>query len=618
MAGRALACPFRERAVMRLRRLTLPTLLSLLLAAAWPLAGGAATHEPGPRRPAAGFEPTEDPAGARVIVKYKASSALMKVQSAGSGEGAAAVASAASAGPQQATAMGKRLGLALRDGITLGRRSQVLHGDKTLSSRLLAARLAADPDVEYAVPDLRRRAFAAPNDPLFGATASISPAVGQWYLRAPDATVRASINAVGAWDLSTGASSITVAVLDTGVRTNHPDLAGKLHSGYDFIADRTTANDGSGRDADPSDPGDWTDTNECGAGEAAEPSSWHGTQVSGLIGASTNNGVGMASVGRGVMLLPVRVLGRCGGFDSDIIAGMRWAAGLSETQNNPRPAKVINMSLGSAGNCTAAEAPDYIDVFNELTAAGVTVVVASGNSTGHAVGLPANCPGAIAVAGVRHIGTKVGYSNVGPEMTIAAPAGNCVEDTTCLYPLLTTTNSGTKGPATNTYSDSANPSVGTSFATPLVAGTVGLMLSVNPAMTPAQIKTALRNSARPFPTTGADADVAACRAPDGTDQLECYCTTTTCGAGLLDAQGAVALAAADRVFNWAEMVYPSLFPKPGVAGYLAPYTYRYYPASGIYLGTANGRVYLHNGREWNLTDVGPMSQYLPQAAVAGF
>ncbi|WP_395701878.1 S8 family peptidase [Aquabacterium sp.] len=597
---------------MNLRRLTL---LPLLLAAAWPLAGWSATHEPGPRRSVVAYDPAEDPAGARVIVKYRTGSTLMKVQAAGSGEGAA---STASAGPQQAATMARRLGLALRDGITLGRRSQVLHGDKSLSSRALAARLAADPEVEYAVPDLRRRAFAVPNDPLFNAAAGISPAVGQWYLRAPDSTVKASINAVGAWDLSTGASSVTVAVLDTGVRLNHPDLAGKLQSGYDFIADRVTANDGSGRDADPSDPGDWTNANECASGEPASDSSWHGTQVSGLIGASTNNGVGMAGVGRSVMLLPVRVLGRCGGFDSDIIAGMRWAAGLSETQSNPRPAKVLNMSLGSTGSCSVSEAPDYVDVFNELTAAGVTVVVASGNDTGHAVGVPANCPGAIAVAGVRHIGTKVGYSNVGPEMTIAAPAGNCVEDNTCLYPLLTTTNSGTKGPALNTYSDSTNYSVGTSFATPLVAGTVGLMLSVNPKMTPAQIKTALRNSARPFPTTGSDADVVACHAPDDTDQLECYCTTSTCGAGLLDTQGAVALAAADRVFDWAESVYPQLFPKPATSGYFAPYTYRYYPATGIYLGTANGRIYLHDGREWNLTDVGPMSQYLPQAAAAGF
>jgi serine protease len=570
--------------------------------------------EKGPLRPLV-HEPTEDPSGARVIVKYKADSTLMRIQSAGGS-------SAAVAGPQQARSLGQRLGLTLRDGRTLGRRSQVLHGDRSLSSRALADKLAADPDIEYAVPDLRRHALAVPNDPLFAASAGTSPQAGQWYLRAPDATLASAINAVGAWDLTVGSPNVTVAVLDTGVRLNHPDLAGKLHPGYDFIDDRPTANDGNGRDSDPSDPGDWTSASECSPGEAAAGSSWHGTQVSGLVGAATNNGVGMAGAGRNVMVLPVRVLGKCGGWDSDIIDGMRWAAGLSQTLANPHPAKVLNLSLGSSGRCDAFSAPNYIEVFNELAAAGVAVVVASGNDTGLAVGLPANCPGAIAVAGIRHFGTKVGYSNVGPEMTIAAPAGNCVNVGTndpCLYPLLTTTNSGTRGPGSNTYSDAFDYSVGTSFATPLVAGTVGLMYSVNPALTPAQVRAALRGSARAFPASGSGDDVIACHAPNNDEQLECYCTTSTCGAGMLDALGAVRLAAAERIYAWAEATYPQYFPKGnGQAGTLAPYTYRYYPMSGNYLGTGNGRMLIHNGRDWNLLDMGSISDYLALAAAAGF
>jgi serine protease len=195
------------------------------------------------------------------------------------------------------------------------------------------------------------------------------------------------------------------------------------------------------------------------------------------------------------------------------------------------------MSLGSQGSCT----PAYQAVVSDLVAAGVTIVAAAGNDTGLKVSVPANCNGVIAVSGVRHAGTKVGYSNIGPEVSIAAPAGNCVNlEGPCLYPLLTTVNLGARSAGVNGYSDSSNYTVGTSFASPLVAGTVALMLSVDETLTPSGIRDILRNTARAFPSTGAAADVVACRAPDTQDQLECYCTTSTCGAGLLDSSAAVA------------------------------------------------------------------------------
>ena len=203
---------------------------------------------------------------------------------------------------------------------------------------------------------------------------------------------------------------------------------------------------------------------------------------------------------------------------------------------------MINLSLGGSGGCTAA----YVSAINQLTAAGVVVVAAAGNSEGLAVSTPANCPGVIAVGGVRHVGTKVGYSDAGPEIAISAPAGNCVNTTgACLYPVLTTTNSGTTTPATNTYSNSTNFSVGTSFSTPLVSGTAALMLSANPSLTPARLKALVQSSARPFPTTSSDPTVTQCHAPNGQVQDECICTTSTCGAGLLDAGAAVAAAAAN-------------------------------------------------------------------------
>ncbi len=604
----------------------------LAAAAAVMIASAApAANERGPQRhPAA--PAAEDAQAARVIVKYRADSRLMRAlavapRGAPSAAASAAPSATATARPQHAASLAARLSLPLVDGPVLGGRTQALRS-VGLSSSQLAARLAAQPDVEWAVPDLRRRLTAVPNDPYFGAgQASITPSAGQWYLRAPDSTFVSAVNAVGAWDVTPGSPSITVAVLDTGVRPNHPDLVGKLHPGRDFIVDRVTANDGGGRDPDPSDPGDWTDFGECSGGEAAQPSSWHGTQVAGLVGAATDNAVGMAGAGRNVMVLPVRVLGRCGGYDSDIIAGMRWAAGLSsDPVFNLHPARVVNLSLGSPGACLAS----YADAVAELAAAGVTVVAAVGNDTGTAVGVPANCPGAIAVAGVRHSGTKVGYSSLGPESAIAAPAGNCVNLTgACLYPLLTTTNSGSTAPGADTYSDSNDATLGTSFASPIVAGTVALMLSANPSLTPAQVRTALQATARPFPSTGAEPDVVTCRAPDATEQIECYCTIGTCGAGLLDAAAAVAMstpaamadaAASDRVFNHLEALYPQ-YIAPAAQRSVVNYGYyhRYYPSTRSYVGTAGGNVYyLVPALNDRINLLGRLADLLAQAAAAGY
>jgi serine protease len=376
------------------------------------------------------------------------------------------------------------------------------------------------------------------------------PAVGQWYLRAPAGEVRAAIDAPAAWARTQGADGIVVAVIDTGVRFEHPDLAGKLLPGYDFVsADSAgvflTANDGDGWDADASDPGDWITSAEDAsgffAGCGASDSSWHGTQVSGLVGALTNNGVGMAGTGWNLKVLPVRGLGKCGGFVSDLAAAVRWAAGLDVpgVPANPNPARVINLSLGSANPCSST----YQSAIDAVRAIGVVVVAAAGNE-GVAVNQPANCRGVVAVAGVRHVGTKVGYSNLGRQITLAAPAGNCVNlSGACLYPLLTTSNAGATVPTTSVYTSGGDDAtIGTSFASPLVAATAGLMLSANPALTPSTVATRLRDSARPFPL---DATLPTCTVPSGFDavpQGECNCTTTTCGAGLLDAGAAVTLA----------------------------------------------------------------------------
>ena len=501
--------------------------------------------------PAHAARPPEPSAHARVIVKLRYGSAIVArhaLKSAASATDARALLAA------RAQALGARIGTALLAGRAIDERTQVVVST-AVGSASLAARLAQEPDVEYAHTDRRVTRYAVPNDPLYEHGPSIAafaggPPAGQWYLRAPAGGLLASINAPTAWDITTGVPAIAVAVLDTGVRPDHPDLAGRLLPGYDMIRDLDKSNDGDDRDADASDPGDWISVDENGDANGpyfecgVEPSSWHGTMTSSLVGAATNNGAGMAGVAWNVKVLPVRVLGKCGGFSSDVAAGMRWSAGLAVpgVPANPTPARVINLSLGHDGGCSQT----YMDTIAAVTSAAkpVVVVAAAGNSSGREVGSPGNCPGVIAVAGLRHTGTKVGFSDLGPQITISAPAGNCVNTSpgsACLYPILAATNTGTKGPAASSYTDSFNASLGTSFSSPLVAGTVALMLSVNASLTPAQVKLALQGSARPFPTgAAADPAVPVCHVPGTDDQLECRCTTFTCGAGMLDVAAAVA------------------------------------------------------------------------------
>lgn len=436
--------------------------------------------------------------------------------------------------------------------LKLGRRSAAA------SARMLAA-LRADPRVAYADYDQRRFPHAPANDPDFPFVIGVG---GQWYLHSSPVNEPSAIHADAAWDISKGSKGVVIADLDTGIRYDHPDLlrataGGKLLPGYDFVSDASIANDGNGRDSDPSDPGDWvtaTETNAAGGpffqctqpdpnnpGQfLAQNSSWHGTRTAGILAALTDNTIGVAGVNWNAYILPVRVLGKCGGFDSDIRDAMRWAAGLAVlgTPVNPYPARIINMSLGGTGPCNVF----YQSVFDELTAMGVVVVVSAGNDGG-VVAVPANCTGAIAVAGLRHLGTKVGFSSLGPEIAIGAPGGNCVNTGAgmpCLYTIDTTVNTGTTVPAANAYTTQFNFNVGTSFSAPLVAGVASLMLGVDQNLTPALIRARLRQGAStPFPTNPA---VPQCMDPAMQTTLqdfECNCTTTTCGAGMLNAQGAM-------------------------------------------------------------------------------
>ncbi|KVW31729.1 S8 family peptidase [Burkholderia ubonensis] len=365
----------------------------------------------------------------------------------------------------------------------------------------LARDFAADGAIEYAEPDARMVPLLVPNDTRYGE---------QWGYFSP----AGGANLPKAWDRTTGSTNIVVGVIDTGYRP-HADLAANLVPGYDFISDPATANDGNGRDNNASDPGDWVtaqedaDPNGPFYGCGARNSSWHGTHVAGTIGAVTNNGNGVAGISWVGKVQPVRVLGKCGGTVSDIADGMRWAAGLPVpgAPANPTPAKVLNLSLG--GNSRTCSTT-YQNAIDAITARGANVVVAAGNSGGPvANSQPANCQGVIAVAAVDSSGVRASFSNYGPAVKIAAPGVG----------ILSTLNAGTTSPGADSYA-SYN---GTSMATPHVAGTVALMLAVNPALTPAQVLQRLQSSARPF-SSGSN------------------CSTSTCGAGLLDAGNAVAAA----------------------------------------------------------------------------
>ena len=387
-------------------------------------------------------------------------------------------------------------------------------------------RVRLNPQVARVEPDVRLKRQAAPNDPYY--TDGI-----QWHLRTPAEGDAAAINLPPAWERTRGSAAAVVAVVDSGALYGHPDLAGKLLPGYDLISDLDTSNDGNGRDPDASDPGDWISPSEANSARyplcPAEDSSWHGSFIAGEIAAATHNGLGVAGVGWDTRVQPVRVSGKCGAWLSDVVDGIRWAAGLpvSGVPANPTPARVINVSFGGSSSCT----PTYQNAIDDAAAAGSLVVVAAGNENGPLT-RPADCAGVLAVGAVRQDGLKTYYSSYGPNVGIMAPGGPGAADTGPR--LYSTSNAGKRGPAEHIYDGKD----GTSFAAPLAAGVAALMLSVNPALTPAQLVSRIQSGARPFPSSAA---YPTCNVSTPLNSA-CNCTRETCGPGLLDADRALQLA----------------------------------------------------------------------------
>ena len=358
--------------------------------------------------------------------------------------------------------------------------------------------MMASGQVELIEIDQMLKPFATPNDPQYSS---------QWHYFESNG----GLNLPTAWDNATG-SGVTVAVLDTGYRP-HADLNANLLPGYDMISDVSVANDGGGRDSDARDPGDAVTRNECGYTHNPSDSSWHGTHVAGTVAAVTNNGEGVAGVAYDSKVVPVRVLGKCGGLTSDIADGIIWASGgsVSGLPTNANPADVINMSLGGEGSCSSTTQ----SAINAARANGTVIVIAAGNDNDNSnLYNPGNCSGIVNVAAVGRNGGRAYYSNYGTSIDVAAPGGaqsfaNDPEG------VLSTHNSGSNGPSSDSYSYSQ----GTSMAAPHVAGVAALIKQAKPNATPDEIENILKTTTRSFPAT-----------------------CSNCGTGIVDAAAAVAAA----------------------------------------------------------------------------
>ncbi|MBT9487469.1 MAG: S8 family serine peptidase [Rubrivivax sp.] len=402
----------------------------------------------------------------------------------------------------------------------------------------LLARLRADPRVAQVLSLQREQRLAVtPNDTRFA---------DQWWLQPRGTGNTGSADFSTAWMRRVpGNSGGTgpVAVLDSGI-SYHPDLFANVLPGHDFVSDADYAGDGDGRDADPNDEGDAISD----ADRTAQPakfsgcppqavSGWHGTIIAGQVGAMTANGNGVAGAGFNTAVLPVRVAAKCGADPGDIVAGMRWAAGLvvDGVPLNPNPARIVVISYGSEDTCNAL----YQDAIAEVRAAGTMVIAAAGNQR-RGVFRPASCAGAFAVTALNREGYKATYANYGPQVQIATPGGDDATGGSCDAQLsdgglVSTGNLGDVQQGAAGYVAAS----GTSFAAPAVAATAALMLGVNPTLSLAQLEAGLRASAAPFvqvPLLGQ------CAATDNPGR--CTCTTSACGAGQLDADQALVFAAA--------------------------------------------------------------------------
>ena len=396
----------------------------------------------------------------------------------------------------------KSLGVQVKDVRGTSSGARVLRAERPLNSsetQTALAALRADPAVEHAEADSRMYPAASLNDPYYPQ---------QWGLS--DTAGTGAMNMTDAWTATRGAG-VVVAVVDTGI-TTHSDLNANVLPGYDMIADPALSRDSDGRDANPRDEGDWTAAGFCGDGLPASPSSWHGTQVAGIIGATANNGTGITGVAPQAKILPVRALGSCGGYLSDIADGIIWAAGgsVAGLPANPNPARVINLSLGGDQPCAGT----FQNAINFAHDVGAVVVAAAGNQNRPAADTsPSNCENVISVAALSRAGHLAPYSNYGPAVDVAAPGGDMSQDSA--DGIAVTFNQGTQGPGTETYAYAE----GTSMAAPHASGLAALLMSrLGDLATPANVEGRLKSTSSKYAWA---------------------CATKTCGSGALNGKAAL-------------------------------------------------------------------------------
>ncbi|HEY3281201.1 MAG TPA: S8 family serine peptidase [Armatimonadota bacterium] len=299
-------------------------------------------------------------------------------------------------------------------------------------------RLGALPGVEYAEKDRQVVALRIPSDTYYGSN--------QWNLTLDGAP--------NAWDITTGGTGVTIAIVDTGIDSTHPDLSGKVLSGYNA----TTGTTGIPTDTDG-----------------------HGTHVSGIAAATGDNGTGIAGVSWGARILPVKVLGRNGvGSDSDVADGVQWAA--------DHGANIINMSLGdSAYSSTSDRAVQY--AWNQ----GCLIVAAAGNDyqNGNPTSYPAALSHVIGVGALNDSGLRASYSNTGSYVSVTAPGGDpsSNQDNNKRHWIFSTWP--------RSLGSSYAMLAGTSQATPQVSGLAALIWSENPSLTNAQVRDAIQSTAVP-------------------------------------------------------------------------------------------------------------------------
>nr|P42779.1 RecName: Full=Extracellular basic protease; Flags: Precursor [Dichelobacter nodosus]CAA78894.1 basic protease [Dichelobacter nodosus] len=335
----------------------------------------------------------------------------------------------------------------------------------TKEAHLVMDTIASNPDVEFVEVDRLAYPKAAPNDPSYRQ---------QWHYFG-----NYGVKANKVWDRGFTGQGVVVSVVDTGI-LDHVDLNGNMLPGYDFISSAPNARDGDQRDNNPADEGDWFDNWDCGGypdpRREKKFSTWHGSHVAGTIAAVTNNGVGVAGVAYGAKVIPVRVLGKCGGYDSDITDGMYWSAGghIDGVPDNQNPAQVVNMSLGGGGGCSQ----NSQRMIDKTTNLGALIVIAAGNENQDASRTwPSSCNNVLSVGATTPKGKRAPFSNYGARVHLAAPGTN----------ILSTIDVGQAGPVRSSYGMKA----GTSMAAPHVSGVAALVISaansIGKTLTPSEL-----------------------------------------------------------------------------------------------------------------------------------